>query len=717
METLNDILIAEDERTQAAKLSMILSHAGFTVRTAVNGIDALEQMRERKPNLLITDVVMPMMDGYELCKAIRSSDSFADLLVILLTSQSDPTDILKALACGADNFIAKPYRPKELLLRVGQLLKDSGTHANRERKGALVVTYGNQPFEIDATRSRILNFFLTSYEDLIGQREELTQARDELEAMTDHLDNLVQERTASLREEISTREMAEEKLRLQASLIERAHDAIIALDAEGRIRYWNAAAERIYGWTPSDALGKPGRDLLGSSDTDAWDATWARVCETGEWSGEVGQININGHPLSVQSSWTAGRGQSGETESVLIINSNVTDQRRFEREALRTQRLESIGTLAGGIAHDLNNVLNPVMMGIELIRREVKNPGTLQILELMEQNARRGSDMVKQVLTFARGAEGEKLLLQPTHLVRELIKIGEQSFPKTITIRGQIEGNVLPVLGDPTQLHQVLLNLCLNAVAAMPGGGSLLLTAQTVELDNQFVTMYQEARAGAYVLLTVKDTGTGIAPDVIERIFEPFFTTKEVGKGTGLGLSTAAAIVKSYGGFIRVESQVGRGTEFFVYLPAQRQTLEESEVPANAEAPDGHRELILLVDDEESIRLVTSLSLESHGYRVITAADGTEAVVAAVQHKEEIRAVVLDLMMPHMDGAATAKALEKVIPNVPLLISTGFDPIQKPDSPLNGLAEYPRLRKPYTTEKLLEALAGLLEEAGRETTV
>jgi two-component system, cell cycle sensor histidine kinase and response regulator CckA len=712
MEPTNDILIAEDERTQAAKLSMILKHAGFSVRTAANGLEALAQINERKPNLVITDVVMPEMDGYELCSAIRSSESSADLLVILLTSQSDPTDILRALACGADNFIAKPYRPQELLARVGQLLKDSGTHADRERKGALSVTYRNQPFEIDATRSRILNFFLTSYEDLIGQREELTQARDELEAMTEHLDNLVQERTASLREEIAVRERTEEQRRLQASLIERAHDAILALDAEGRIAYWNAAAERIYGWTTADALGMPARGLLGGHDTGAWDATWEKVHETGGWTGEMEQVRTDGQIITVQSSWTAERGADGEIETILLINADMTEQKRFEREALRTQRLESIGTLAGGIAHDLNNVLNPVMMGIEIVRREVTKQATLDILDLMDQSARRGSDMVKQVLTFARGAEGEKMLIQPAHLMRELIKIGEQSFPKTISVRGHIEKNILPVLGDPTQLHQVLLNLCLNAVAAMPAGGNLQLNARNVELDDQFVMMFPESGKGTYVLLTVKDTGTGIAPEVLDRIFEPFFTTKEVGKGTGLGLSTALSIVKSYNGFIRVESEVGRGTEFFVYLPAQGEAQVDDEAPEVVVIPDGNRELILLVDDEEAIRQVTTMSLESHGYRVVTAADGTEAVVAAVQHKDDIRAVILDLMMPHMDGAATLKALERVIPHVPVLISTGFDPIQRPDFPMSGLADHPRLRKPYTTEKLLEAIAGLIENSG-----
>ena len=496
------------------------------------------------------------------------------------------------------------------------------------------------------------------------------------------------------------------RLAEQASLLDKAQDAIVVRDLDHRVTYWNKSAERLYGWTSEDMLGTSARDK--QSDVRAFDEAMRKVLEHGDWVGELFQHRKDGREIVVESRWTLVRDEAGRPASVLVINTDITERTKLEHQFLRAQRLESIGTLAGGIAHDLNNVLTPIMVSIDMLREGERNRERLAILDTLESNTRRGADMVQQVLSFARGVEGRRVKVQVGDVLRDVERIVNDTFLKNIDVRTCVAPGLWTVSGDPIQLHQVLLNLCVNARDAMPNGGLLLLSAENVTLDAAFARANIDARQGPHVMLTVRDSGVGIPREIVDRIFEPFFTTKDLSKGTGLGLSTSLAIVKSHGGFMRVESTPGDGAVFFVYLPAQTTSPSEPARKKTSDLPRGSGELILVVDDEAPVRFVTRRMLETYGYRVVLAADGSEAVALFEKQKADIAAVITDMMMPVMDGTATIRALRAMQPDVRIIAASGLH--GRGNDPHSASIASVRhfLPKPYTAETLLTALRRVL---------
>jgi nitrogen-specific signal transduction histidine kinase/CheY-like chemotaxis protein len=388
------------------------------------------------------------------------------------------------------------------------------------------------------------------------------------------------------------------------------------------------------------------------------------------------------------------------------------EKKRIEASLLRSQRLESLGTLAGGIAHDLNNILSPLSISIFMLRSKVSDPSGRQTLDTMEEVVERGSQLVKQILSFARGVEGERIPLDPRSVMREAVGILKETFPKSIRIHYDGGDAGAAVLANPTQLHQVLMNLCVNARDAMPDGGDLEISAETVELDERDARMAPGAKPGRFVVVSVRDTGSGISPEVRDKIFDPFFTTKELGQGTGLGLSTSLGIVRSHGGFVSVDSETGTGALFKVYLPAIEGGVEVARLEEQAELPLGNGELILLVDDEEPIRRLTRDLLEAANYRVITASDGGEACSLYRENRDAISAALTDMMMPVMDGAATIKELRRLNPELPIIASSGVAETGKQEL-AHSLGAQRFLSKPYTAARLLQTLNELLREEGR----
>lgn len=638
-------------------------------------------------------------------------------------------------------------------------------------------------------------------------------------------------------EQLAKRQQAEVRIREQAALLDKAQDAIYVRDLEQKIIYWNKGAERLYGWSAEEAMGKRADELFSTDSTARHKEARQIILEKGEWMGELSQSTKTGKQIVVESRRNLLHDANGNPKSILIINTNITERKRaataleeseerfrqlaeqsndvfwfvslnpqrityvspasekvlgltpeqiyqnpdvweqaihtedqirvrrawqaclqgetprfdseyriikpervvgvvhatgtpirsadgkiiriggmvkditerkrVEGQMLRTQRLESIGTLAGGVAHDLNNALAPILMSVELLKMEY--PDASRMIDMVETSAKRGADMVKQLLTFAKGVEGARLLVQPLHLLKEMEKIIKGTFPKNIQLHTEYASPLKTIVGDTTQLHQVLLNLCVNARDAMPNGGTLTLQAENAEIDEAYASSVTEATPGSYVVWRITDTGTGIPPEIMERIFEPFFSTKGPDKGTGLGLSTVIGIVKSHGGFVRVYSVPGQGTTFAIHLPADG---NETAVAGAEKAPDtfrGNGETILVADDEAAVRQAARAVLTSLDFNVVTAADGTEALILVAEKRAELKAVLTDLHMPHMDGLSFVRALKRMLPDVGIIVASGrLD--EREAKEFMSLGVKALLEKPFTQDKLVEALKAVFQK-------
>lgn len=497
------------------------------------------------------------------------------------------------------------------------------------------------------------------------------------------------------------RKQTEQKIREQAALLDVATDAIFVRDLDNKILYWNKAAESLYGWKKNEAIGKKTIELWREKKISQIQLALNTLVKNGSWEGEFNQITKFGKEITVESRWTLLKEFENQAQCVLVVNSDITQKKVLESQFLRAQRLESIGTLSSGIAHDLNNVLAPILMTAQLLESQLQDERSKRLLPILINNAKRGANLVKQVLSFTRGMEGDRTLVQPKHLINEIKQVVKETFPKTIQFSEEIPQNLWMISGDATQLHQVIMNLCVNARDAMPNGGKLTIRAANFIVDENYAQMHLDAKVGSYLLICVADTGVGISPEILDRVFEPFFTTKELGKGTGLGLSTVLGIVKSHGGFVNVQSDVNKGSNFQVYLPAQE--VKEIQEEVEVDLPLGEGELILVVDDEDSIRDITKTSLESYNYKAITASDGIEAIALYAEHRDEISVVLTDIVMPAMDGLTTIRTLQKINPQVKIIAVSGLVSNDKINAITDvGIKAF--LSKPYTAKQLLQTI-------------
>jgi PAS domain S-box-containing protein len=513
----------------------------------------------------------------------------------------------------------------------------------------------------------------------------------------------------AIRNDITERKKVEERLHQQATLLDHALEAILVRDLDDRILFWNRGAERIYGWSANEAVGRNITTLLYRGSLSQYQKAKRELFERGEWSGELRHVTKDERDIMVESHWTLVGDENNRPKSILVINSDITEKKKLEAQFLRAQRMESIGTLAGGIAHDLNNILSPIMMALRMFQMRFADEESQRLLAMLQKSAERGAGLVSQVLSFARGIEGERIILQPKHIIKEIARILKDTLPKSIEIDFSIPDELSAIVGDATQLHQVLMNLCVNARDAMPQGGRISIRAEDATLDEHYARMILEARPGRYVCITVADTGMGIPETNIDKIFEPFFTTKKQGEGTGLGLSTVLGIVRSHGGFVNVYSEIGRGTEFRIYIPAAEVAQQAKTREIQDDLPRGQGQMILVVDDEAAIREIAKGTLESYGYQVMTASDGTEAVAIYAQRRDSISLVVTDMGMPYMDGVATIRALQKMNPQVKIIATSGLKSEGKNSEALAlGITTF--LPKPYTADKLLKALSNMIAD-------
>ncbi|AFZ14516.1 multi-sensor hybrid histidine kinase [Crinalium epipsammum PCC 9333] len=637
---MNKILVIEDDKIIRHIIVDILKYESYQTFDTNNGKTGIELALQHLPDLIVCDIMMPQMSGYDVLKTLRENTLTATIPFIFMTAKADHDSIRQGMELGADDYLTKPFKNKELV----------GAISSRLKKKAIV-------------------------------NQQIQQKIDELRY------NLAE----------------------QAALLNITTDAIIVQDLSNHILFWNKGAEKIYGWLPDETLGKNALQILYKPGSNQLEITQQTISTIGEWQGELYQITKAGVEVIVASRWVLMRDQQGQPKSILTVSTDITEKKQLENQFFRAQRLESLGILAGGIAHDLNNVLTPIMMSVQLLQSKISDVQSIKWLTILEINVKRGADLVQQVLSFARGMQGERALIQINHLINELKQFASETFPKSIRIYTNVKSSLEAIVGDATQLHQVLLNLCVNARDAMQEGGTLTIDAENIYLDEHYTRMNIDAHVGNYIVITVSDTGIGIPNDIMEKIFDPFFTTKEVGQGTGLGLSTVIGIVKSHGGFVKVKSEVGKGTQFKVYLPATGTTATSEDSNLSQLVQQGQGELILIVEDEDSIREITKTLLEKNGYQAITANDGMDAIALYTQYNFKFDAVILDIMMPSMDGLTTIRVLEKINPQVQIIAVSGLTSNKKVME-LKSSCVKAFLPKPYTSNELLEQLHQVLSK-------
>jgi PAS domain S-box-containing protein len=801
------VLVVDDNADNRYYLESLLSGHGDEVEVAGNGEEALAAARATRPDVVVSDLLMPVMDGYTLLRHWRADPELRDVPFLVYTATyTEAADERLALDLGADAFVLKPAEPETFVAALREVQARQEVAAPTEPYlpedgGGLLRSYSETLIRKLERKTLQLEETNQALHDDIEARErvaaELRERDEQVRLLTDSIPHIVwitdaagyhlefnqrwydytgltpeesvgdgwnpafhpDDRAASsarwreatesgepyeieyrlrradgeyhwmlgralpLRDrsgtivrwfgtctDIDELKRAEGRIREQARLLDLTQDAISVHDLDQRIVYWNEGAHRLHGWAPEEAVGRRVGDLH-CPDVAQLDAVMDALLRDGEWSGELRLVDRAGEDLVVEGRWTLLCDDDGQPRSVLSVDTDVTARRRIEAQFLRTQRLQSIGTLAGGIAHDLNNMLSPILAGAELLRLREDDERSLELIDTVLASAQRGADLVRQVLSFARGVDGARVNARLERTIEEVVAIARTTFPKDIEVVTEVPDDLWGVIGDPTQLHQVLMNLCVNARDAMAGGGRLLIAARNEELRDGLVGVVPVLQPGRYVVLEVEDDGCGMSQELLERVFEPFVTTKEVGRGSGLGLSTVLGIVTSHAGALQVESEEGRGSRFSVHLPAQRGTgTAEPTIDEVTDAPAGEGRMVLVVDDEEAILATTRRMLTASGYRVLTANDGARALELYAEHRGEIAVVLTDVTMPVMDGAALVAALRRVDPEVRVVATSGV--LASGADRSRDLGVRHLLPKPYSGAQLRSVLAAALDDPG-----
>ena len=547
-----------------------------------------------------------------------------------------------------------------------------------------------------ATRSRVNNGHVT-----MGVKADGSEFP--AEAVISHSVIDGQELFTVIVRDVTERETGRTRMREQTAILSLIREAIHIRDLQDQVLTWNEGAQKLYGWHAAQAIGAIGGALMKSTSGLSEAGILAELLTHGAWIGERELKTMDGEERTVESRRSLIVDNKGVPSSQLVIDIDITEERRREQIERRSQRLESIGTLTSGIAHDLNNVLTPITMGARLLRTYITSENGIGLVNTITASADRGAAMIQQLLSFAGGTAGPRKIVDLKFLIDETCGILRHTLPQTVRVRSEFPEDLWTILADATELSQVLMNLSINARDAMPNGGTLTIDATNLTIEDASNSI--GVPSGKYIRISVTDSGTGIPANEIDKIFDPFFTTKGQGKGTGLGLATCMGIVRSHGGNISVYSEPGVGTKFAMYLPAQNENAEDDQFGSHM-IPAGDGETILLIDDEESILHVAREALDSCGYRTLTAVGGEAAIILFGQHRDTIDAVIVDMMMPNMDGAETIRSIRQLRANIPIIASSG---LRRPEQGTGSIAGSDGfLLKPYTDEQLLRSIRDAL---------
>jgi PAS domain S-box-containing protein len=751
------ILHLEDDPADAELVRSILQREGIECRIVrtENQEQFCRALDEQRFDLILSDYTLPSFDGLAALAIVRAQ--CPDVPFILLSGTLGEEVAVEALKEGATDYVVKD-RMHRLVASIERAIRETKSRIERrhieenwrqreELFRQITENVSDLIAVVDVHGRRVFNS--ASYESLLGPRELLAgtdsfqeihpEDRDRIRRvfeqtvstgvgqraeyrflLADGSTRFIESQSSTIHNagtvtsvivvarDVTDRRHAEEKLREQAALLEKASDAICVTDTNQRILYWNTSAELLYGWTAQEAVGRDISELLFSDHSNRPLEAIKSLMARREWQGELYQTAKDGSQIVVQSRWTLVTDSRDQPRSILIISTDITEKKKLETRFLRAQRMESLGSLASGIAHDLNNALAPVLMASGLLRNKLPDSKDQRLFDALESGAQRCASMITQILSFARGREGRHRVIRIQTLVSEIARFIRNTIDPTIHIRTDLPNSLWPVSGDATQVHQVLMNLCVNARDAMPSGGTLTLGARNQRLDRQDLVKHPETKPGSFVMLIVQDTGTGIPSHILPSIFEPFFTTKEPGRGTGLGLATSLTIVRNHGGFMEVQSEPGQGTIFNIALPAVEHADAVAAEDRALVLPSGHNELILVVDDDSAVRGLAQAVLESHGYRTVTASNGAEAVALYAANPHEIAIVLTDISMPFLDGASTIRILRQINPGANIIASSGQDEVAH-IAELESGRPILFLQKPYTPVQLLLLLRQALQ--------
>jgi PAS domain S-box-containing protein len=659
------ILIVEDKPTDLKLLRAQLEAEGYMVAQAQDGVEALELLDRQRVDVVISDILMPRMDGYRLCHEIRKRDRLCNLPTIIYSATyTSPSDVKLAFDLGANKFLNKPSSVQIIIAALNEVLAKPNAAPCTE---ALP--------EVEALKE-YSERLVDKLEEKSLERE---QAKAELSATRDQLEHLLKHSPAV----IYSLKLDGERVIPQLISDNMTHLLGFTVEETSNVDWWVTQLH------PEDRE----RAMAGVPET----------IKCGIWNTEYRIRHKGGHYLWVEDHRRLVRNAEDKPTDIVVVWTNITERKQTQNQVLRAQRLESIGTLACGVAHDVNNALVPIMISTELLRLEFPNLASKH-LKVIETSAKRGANMVKQLLTFVKGAEGERLHVQPQHLLKEVEKLIKATFPSNIELHTIRAKDLRAILGDTTQLQQVLVNLCVNARDAMPDGGTLTLKVESIEIDAAVASAIAEAKPGRYVAWSVTDTGAGIPLEILDRIFEPFFSTKGPDKGTGLGLSTVIGIVKSHGGFLQVSSTLGLGTTFIMYLPTARLDRADVSLPSKIDMNfRGNGETVLVVEDKTALRNALRTMLTKLNFKVLTASDGAAALIQVAENQAKLRVVITDLHMPNMDGLALMRVLKAKLPQAAIIVASG-----KTNALATGefkkLGINAQLEKPFTLEKLVATL-------------
>lgn len=618
MKHQSTILVVDDELFGRKALGGLLSGQGYNLLYAKNGLETLEIAKQEIPDLILLDVVMPEMDGFEVCRRLRADNLLSDIPIVMVTALDNTESRLQGLEAGADDFITKPFNGLELRARIRTI-----TRLNRYRR-------------------------------LLSERAKFEQT------------------------------------------VEFSPNGIIIIDLNGKISLINPAMLKML--VVEDA-----NTLLEQSFFQFVVENLQEKCrsllEKGRKSPVLNQellfINTNNETFPVEID--IGGFLLEDKAMLQVVVRDITEKKKLQAMLLNTQRQEILGTISGSIAHDLKNVLTPILIATEMLEAQIVDERAKRFTSMIKRSGNHGVLLIQQILRFSKGAKSKSDTIELVSLIEEIREIIGITLSKTVALITEVPVDLWSVVGDATQLHQVILNLCVNARDAMPEGGKLTLSAKNIYWDS--LPNETTAKPGNYVEIAVSDTGTGIAPENLDHIFEPFFTTKSADKGTGLGLFTVQTIVRNHNGFLRVNSEIKKGTTFLVYIPASKSIETEEHI----DLPHGQGELVLIVNDEVSLGGMVKEALESYGYNTLIANNLLETMVCYESSKEKqqrINVVLLDISTSVNKAEEIIQALQGLDKEIKI-ISIGNEHPQKANK---------NLPKPHTISELLGTLRQVLEK-------